>query len=165
MLCKLISVRLRGLFGKLTGKRSKAILIVVLLALLYCFGTFGVLFYLVANELAPVLCATPYAWFFFALVGLISFGISFFFTAFTAKTELFEAKDNELLLSLPIKSRTILLSRLALLLGSEYLFSFLVMIPCGIAWAKHAGLTFLPAYLLGCLSLPLLTTALASVVG
>ncbi|MBE6927495.1 MAG: hypothetical protein E7467_03245 [Ruminococcaceae bacterium] len=165
MLCKLISIRLQGLLGKLSGKRGKGFLIVLALAFLYCFGTFGVLFYLMSNELAAILHATDYAWFYFALVGLVSFGLSFFFTAFTAKTELFESKDNELLLSLPIKPRTILLSRIALLLGMEYLFSFLVMIPCGIAWAQHAGLGFLPAYLLGCLSLPLLTSALASVVG
>ena len=165
MLCKLISIRLKGLLGKTVGKRGKGIMIVGILALLYCYGTFGILFYLMSNELASVLYATDYAWFYFALVGLVSFGISFFFTAFTAKTELFEAKDNELLLSLPIKPRTILLSRLALLLGAEYLFSFLVMIPCGIAWTRHAGFSFLPSYLLGCLCLPLLTSALASILG
>lgn len=165
MLCKLISIRLRGLLGKITGKRSKGLLIVLALVFLYCFVIFGALLYIMSDKLAAVLHKTDYAWFYFALVGLVSFGLSFFFTAFTAKNELFEAKDNELLLSLPIKPRIILLSRLALLLSSEYLFSFLVMIPCGIAWAQYAGLSFLPAYLLGCLSLPLLTTALASVLG
>ncbi len=168
MLCKLISIRLRGIFAKSAmrnGKKSKAMVIVFPLLMLYCVGVFGALFYHLFSQLAGVLYATPFAWFFFALVGLMSFGISFFFTAFTAKSELFEAKDDELLLSLPIRPRTILLSRMSILLLSEYLFSFLVMIPAGIAWGSYAGFGFVPRYVLGCLSLPLLSAALACVLG
>ncbi len=166
MLCKLISIRLRSLFGKtfVTGGK-KWVRILLAIVLPYCAVSFGALFYLMFDAFAETLCGTPFAWFYFALVGLMSFGISFFFTAFTAKSELFEAKDNELLLSLPIKPRTILLSRLSLLLGAEYLFSLLVMLPAGIAWGIYAGCGFLPLYILGCLSFPLLAAALASIVG
>lgn len=166
MLCKLILVRLRALFGSIFvtgGKKGMRILLAIVLP--YCAITSGAVFYLLFDSLAETLCGTPFAWFYFALVGLISFGISFFFTAFTAKSELFEAKDNELLLSLPLHPRTILLSRLSILMGAEYLFSFLVMIPAGIAWGIYAGIGFLPLYILGCLSFPFLTAALASIVG
>ncbi len=165
MLCKLISIRLRGLLGKVAGKQSKWLKLVIVLALAYAVAGSGVLMYLLFSELAGPLSGTPLAWFYFAMVGLLSFGLSFFFTAFAAKSELFEAKDTELLLSLPLKPRTILLSRLSILLLSEYLFSFLIMVPAGIAWALHDGLSFLPTYLLGSLFLPLLSAALASVVG
>lgn len=167
MLCKLISLRMRGLLHRTKGKKGggKALTIFILCMLSICVASFGAMFYFLGSMLAETLYATPFAWFYFALVGLLSFGISFFFTIFAAKSELFEATDNELLLSLPIKPRTILLSRLFMLLGSEYLFSFLVMIPAGIAWGVEAGPGFLPAYILGCLCLPLLTASLASAVG
>lgn len=167
MLCKLISLRLRGLMHRTSGKNGggKAPTIFALCMLLICAVSFGTLFYFPGDMLAETLYGTAFAWFYFALAGLLSFGISFVFTVFAAKSELFEAMDNELLLSLPIKPRTILLSRLSILLGSEYLFSFLVMIPAGIAWGGVAGIGFLPAYILGCLCLPLLTASLASVVG
>ncbi len=165
MLCKLISVRLRGLIGKASGKGGKWTRILILAVLGFGAVSIGATFYLLFSEFAGAMHGTQLAWFYFAMVGLMSFGISFFFTAFAAKSELFEAKDNEMLLALPLKPRTILLSRLSVLLLSEYLFSFLIMIPAGIAWGITDGLGFLPLYILGSIFLPLLTAGLASIVG
>jgi len=165
MLCKLISVRLKGLVSKSTGNGRKWLKVILAFAVLVGVSGICAAFYFMFSAIAQALHATHLAWFYFALVGLMSFGISFFFTALAAKSELFDSKDTELLLSLPIKPRTILLSRLSIFLGSEYLFSFLVMLPAGIAWGIHAGVSFLPLYILGSLCLPLLTAALASLVG
>ncbi|MCI6265315.1 MAG: hypothetical protein MR598_00525, partial [Erysipelotrichaceae bacterium] len=41
---------------------------------------------------------------------------SFFFTIFSAKNSLFENKDNDLLFSLPIDKKTVLFSRLSIIL-------------------------------------------------
>ena len=165
MLCKLISVRLRGLVSKTSGKGGVWAKALILAALSIGVVSIGATLYLLFSTLAETMHGTPLAWFYFALVGLMSFGVSFFFTAFAAKSELFEAKDTELLLAFPIKPRTILLSRLSILLLSEYLFSFLIMIPAGIAWGLLDGLGFLPLYILGSVFLPLLTAGLASIVG
>jgi hypothetical protein len=48
--------------------------------------------------------------------------VFFIISIFTAQAELFEAKDNDLLLSMPIKPRTILLSRIGIMIQYDYLF-------------------------------------------
>lgn len=171
MLWKLIKLRLIGMLSRSSSKnkngKKSGTSVVVLCALAICFLMFGVMFYGLFGMMADTIGILPeYHWFYFALVGLFAFGISFFFTAFTAKSELFEAKDNELLLSLPIRPRTILLSRMAILIGTEYLFSLLVMLPAGLAWFGNAGsrAQLLP-YIAGCLFLPLLSASLASLIG
>lgn len=170
MLGKLIKLRLQNIFSNLTTRRKngKGMLVLFALLMIYGLGAFVFLFYQMFGVIAETLAAAPsYHWFYFALVGLLSFGISFFFTAFTAKSELFEAKDNELLLSMPIKPRTILLSRMAILLGLEYLISLLVMAPAGVAWFRSAGpdVTKLVLYIVGSIFLPLISASIACVVG
>lgn len=172
MLWKLTKIRLLGLLNRNVAKQKKAngkgTAILLAILFLFCIGVFGMLFFgmflLMAESMQPL---PQYQWFFFALVGLVSFGISFFFTAFTAKSELFEAKDNELLFSMPLRPRTILLSRMLMLLGAEYLFSLLVMIPAGLAWFLTAGSAGvqLVYYILGGLFLPLLSVSFASLIG
>ncbi len=168
MLGKLIKLRLQNILSRTTARRKNGRGMLILFALLmaYCVGVFGFMFYhvfgLIAEGIIP-----EYHWFYFALVGLFSFGISFFFTAFTAKSELFEATDNELLLSMPIKPRTILLSRMAILLGIEYLISLLAMVPAGIAWFNKTGLNVsqLALYIVGSAFLPLISASVACLVG
>jgi len=171
MLGKLIKLRLQGILSRTVSRRrpgSKGMLILFAALMIYCIGVFGFLFYGLFSLMADTLAAAPdYQWFYFALVGLLSFGLSFFFTAFTAKSELFEAKDNELLLSMPIKPRTILLSRMAVLLGTEYLVSLIVMIPAGIAWFTVAGMNVkqLVLYCIGSIFLPLFSASIACLIG
>ena len=54
---------------------------------------------------------------------------SFFFTIFSAKNALFENKDNDLLFSLPIKKKTVLLSRLSSILIYNFLIGLFIIIP------------------------------------
>ena len=170
MLLRLIKLRLQNILGSMTArkKNGKGMLVLFALLMIYGLGSFVFLFYQMFGVIAGTLAAAPpYHWFYFALVGLLSFGLSFFFTAFTAKSELFEAKDNELLLSMPIRPRTILLSRMAVLLLVEYLISLLVMAPAGAAWFSNAGLnvTQLVLYIVGSVFLPLISASIACVVG
>ena len=172
MLWKLVKIRLMGLFSqtfnrrKNNGKRRSPVLMIVLLA--FCVLAFGLMFFELFGLMSTTIGAVPqYHWFYFAMVGIFAFGISFFFTAFTAKSELFEAKDNELLLAMPIRPRTILLSRMIVLLGTEYLFSFLVLIPAGLAWFLliEMDALLLVRFIIGGLLLPLLSASIASLIG
>lgn len=170
MLGKLIKLRLQNILCRTTArkKNGKGMLVLFAVLMIYCFGVFGFLFYQMFGIMAETLAAAPqFHWFYFAMIGLMSFGLSFFFTAFTAKSELFEATDNELLLSMPIKPRTILLSRMAILLLVEYLISLLVMVPAGLAWFGSAGLNAmqLVLYIVGSVFLPLCSASIACVVG
>ena len=172
MLWKLVKIRLTGLLSQTfnrrrsNGKPRSPVLILVLLA--FCILSFGLMFFEMFSGMVGTIGLVPqYHWFYFAMVGMFAFAISFFLTAFTAKSELFEAKDNEMLLAMPIRPRTILLSRMVVLLGTEYLFSFLVLIPAGLAWILPMGMDalLLVRYILGCLLLPLLSASLASLIG
>lgn len=90
---------------------------------------------------------------------------SFIFCIFNAASFVFGARDNNLLMSLPISSFVIVLSKLAALYLENLFFCFCVLLPATIAHVAFGGqlttalLFFFPVALL----LPLLPTALSLV--
>lgn len=85
------------------------------LLFLYVFGVFGALFFLTFGSLGDAYHTLGLDWLYFALFAVADLALMFIFSVFTAKSQLFEAKDNELLLSMPIPPRQILTSRLVML--------------------------------------------------
>lgn len=67
--------------------------------------------------------------YYLTIIFALSSIVSFFFTIFSAKNALFENKDNDLLLSLPIAKKTILLSRLSNILIYNFIISLFIIIP------------------------------------
>ena len=162
MLKTLLRVRLAAFAAYFTGasrsqkKRSGAQKIAMLLLMLYCFAAFGMLFYTSFSALAGVYAKLSLGWLYFAMYAVAAFALMVFGTVFTAKAQLFEAKDNELLLSLPVRPRDILASRMVSLLLWNLLFGLMVAVPALLAWTQAARL---PA--LGFVSFILLLPALA----
>ena len=162
MLKTLLRVRLAAFAAYFTGasrsqkKRSGAQKIGMLLLMLYCFAAFGMLFYTSFSSLAGVYAKLSLGWLYFAMYAVAAFALMVFGTVFTAKAQLFEAKDNELLLSLPVRPRDILASRMVSLLLWNLLFGLMVAVPALLAWTQAARL---PA--LGFVSFILLLPALA----
>ncbi len=162
MLKTLLKVRLAAFAAYFTGasrsqkKRSGAQKIAMLLLMLYCFAAFGMLFYTSFSALAGVYAKLSLGWLYFAMYAVAAFALMVFGTVFTAKAQLFEAKDNELLLSLPVRPRDILASRMVSLLLWNLLFGLMVAVPALLAWTQAARL---PA--LGFVSFILLLPALA----
>lgn len=162
MLKTLLRVRLAAFAAYFTGasrsqkKRSGAQKIAMLLLMLYCFAAFGMLFYTSFSALAGVYAKLSLGWLYFAMYAVAAFALMVFGTVFTAKAQLFEAKDNELLLSLPVRPRDILASRMVSLLLWNLLFGVMVAVPALLAWTQAARL---PA--LGFVSFILLLPALA----
>lgn len=162
MLKTLLKVRLAAFAAYFTGasrsqkKRSGAQKIGMLLLMLYCFGAFCMLFYTSFSSLAGVYAKLSLGWLYFAMYAVAAFALMVFGTVFTAKAQLFEAKDNELLLSLPVRPRDILASRMVSLLLWNLLFGLMVAVPALLAWTQAARL---PA--LGFVSFILLLPALA----
>ncbi len=79
--------------------------------------------YLVSKILGPLynnMLAADMEWLYFAMVGGLAFLISFMFTSIYAQGAIFEAKDNEMLLSMPIPPTAILCSRM----GALYFLNF-----------------------------------------
>ena len=106
--------------------KRKVILVLILAAyiIVSLYMIFNDFFLNIYEKLNLLNLANYYLIFLFIIVSFLSF----FFTIFTAKNALFENKDNNLLFSLPIKKKIILLNRLTNLLLFNFLISFLSLI-------------------------------------
>ena len=116
------------------GKSSKGKMIVYGLLMLYALGVFCWLFGQIFAQLAAPLYTAGSGWLYFVYVFILAFAVMFVFSVFAAKNRLYEAKDNDLLLSMPILPSTILASRMALLLAMNVLFGAIVVAPAIYRW-------------------------------
>ncbi|MDR3071968.1 MAG: hypothetical protein LBU41_00560 [Clostridiales Family XIII bacterium] len=151
---------MKGSGNKKTGG-GKIFLLVLLV--LYIAAVFVGMLAMFFHSLLEPFFTFGIGWLYFALLGLIAFGISVVGTIFTASAQIFAAKDNELLLSMPIKPSAILMSRLLVLLSFEYALTTVVMLPAFVLWlfggyATAAGIIF---FIMGVLLLPLMAMAAA----
>ena len=104
---------------------------IVLYILLFVYLAF--MFFTVARSLAASLVPAGYGWLFYALMGLIALAFGVFGSVFNTYAGLYHAKDNELLLSMPIPPRSILLVRMVGVYAMGMLYSCIVMVPSIIA--------------------------------
>ena len=149
------------------GKKKKP-LSIALVALLYTFiiAVFAFIFTGVAILLAPALVAIGADWFYFLVFIGIDVSLVFIFGVFETKSEIFECRDNALLLSLPIKPRDIVISRVLSVIIWNYIESLVVFLPAIIVYACVGG-----SYLgvigssIVLLFLPLLPTAISCIIG
>ncbi len=118
--------------GKPQGKGMLVVitLLYIYVALVMCFAA-GLSFYVMA---------TPYHaagldWLYFAMAGLMALGFSLIGTVFTTQSQLYDAKDNDLLLAMPLTPGQILLSRMVPLLALNLLFAAVVMVPAILVYA------------------------------
>lgn len=125
--------------GKSGKAKNKKMDLLYLIVFAYAFIVVGYMMYTMADNLCPALVATGMEWLFFALFGLMSMGLSVIFGIFTTQPMLYDAKDNEFLLALPIPASKILFSRMALLYGQNLLCSLLIFIPSLIAYSQTVG--------------------------
>ena len=141
----LFRVRLLSLKSSLTGanrsnrKRSKAQLLGFGVLMLYTFGYFAFMLFTTFDTLAEPFSAMGLGVIYFALAALMAFALMFVGSVFSAKAQLYEATDNDLLLSMPIKPGEVLLSRMLLLLVMNLLFGTVVSAPAMAAWGQAAG--------------------------
>ena len=131
--------------SKKDGKRRSPVAILGFAVLIiYALCASGVMFYLLADTLCVPLVSAGLSWVYFALVGVMATGLACIGSAFGAKIQLYEAKDNDLLLSMPIKPWQILLSRMVGLYAITWLFTSLVFVPSLISYFVHFGVEILP---------------------
>ncbi|MFA9378515.1 MAG: hypothetical protein ACERKZ_17475 [Lachnotalea sp.] len=93
--------------------------------------------------------------------------ITLFFTVFKSNGIIFGFKDYEMLVSLPIKTSTIITSRFLYMYVMNTLFAAVVMIPLGIAYYIFESPTglFVVIWLCGILLSTMIPTTLAAVIG
>ena len=148
--------------GKKAAQLGTYIALAVLGVLLLAGGGVGL------NALFGGFCAALAAqgqtWAFFAAAGGLAFILALVLTLFYAQGVIFEAKDNELLLSMPIRPSAILASRIASVYFLNALSSLLLLGAAGYTVSARTGdLSTLSVILLilCALLLPLLSTALS----
>lgn len=113
-----------------SGKnRSKAGIIGYGLLYLLIFGFLGVMFFFVAEMLCTPLAWAGLGWLYFALMGLIAVFLGVFGSVFNTYSSLYLAKDNDLLLSMPVPPSRILLIRLFGVFAVGMLYELIVMVP------------------------------------
>ncbi len=144
-----------------TGRKKQntalAVLLVALMAWAWIVfaGMMGGLFTLFATIQCPPSL-------YFSLVGAIATLFAVLGSVYYTKTQLYEAKDNEMLLAMPITPGAILGSRLALILFLGYLFEGIVFIPAGIVYLFYYPVGFfgILGYIIGCLIMPAIAIAI-----
>ena len=170
----LFRVRLLSLKSSLTGanrsnrKRSKAQLLGFGVLMLYTFGYFAFMLFTTFDTLAEPFSAMGLGVIYFALAALMAFALMFVGSVFSAKAQLYEATDNDLLLSMPIKPGEVLLSRMLLLLVMNLLFGTVVSAPAMAAWGQAAGFSvgsFICCFFVLFVLLPLIALALSAAFG
>lgn len=121
--------------NKKTGKmRSKAGIIGYTVLFLLLFASIGFAFYTVAALLADSFVSTEFEWLYFSLTGLISIALGVFGSVFNTYAALYHAKDNELLLSMPIPPSYILASRVVGVYAMGLLYEAIIFVPSAIAY-------------------------------
>ena len=166
MLSRLIKVRLQLTVGSLLGRRRGRgrfgiAALLALFALLFGFMSASLAF-LFAGALLP----SGLDSIFFAVFNVASFSIVFVFSIFETKSELFECRDNDLLLSMPVPSRYIVLSRVLSVLILNLAESAVIMLPAIVIYAAFGGgALYAIGGIITTLLLALLATVIATGVG
>ena len=117
-----------------TGKnRSKAGTIGFVILYLVLFVYLAFVFFMVASSLAGALIPLGYGWLYYALMGLIALAFGIFGSVFNTYAGLYHARDNELLLSMPIPPRQILFVRMLGVYAMAMLYTCIIMVPTIVA--------------------------------
>ncbi len=153
--------------AKAKKKPSVGIIILVAFLMLYLVGALLMMMIGLSVSTCQPLVEDGYGWFYFAMPFGICLLISVFFGIFSSQSQIFNARDNELLLSMPIPPRDILISRLFMMMAPDYFIEMLVVAVFGIVYAMFYGATLVGTLILCLLAIvmPLLAVAVYSLLG
>ncbi len=149
-------------------KKGATIRSIILFVVLMVFV--GAMFYILSGSLSSLLLTETSGttdWFFFAIEGILSIILGVFGSVFNTMSMLYKAKDNELLLSMPIPPLYILISRMIMVYAMSLLYTAPIWVAAMIRYQNsrgwNIGTLLLELFLL--LMLALLVTVLACVAG
>jgi len=122
--------------GKVSGT-SRIIGMCFLFA--YVFWALMRMFYEVFLIMCRPLAENGTSWFYFAFGGVMAFGFGVVCSLLIVHKQLYDARDNDLLLSMPVKPRDILVSRLVMLWVQTFVFEMMILLPLGLAYVHEMG--------------------------
>ena len=123
------------------NRTKKGTILYIIFFVLLMFGYLGGLFGFLSYSLASPLVGAGMGWFYFLILGGIALVLGIFGSVFSTYSTLYMAKDNDLLLSMPIPIRYILVSRLTGVFITGFMFSIVVLLPMSIMYWIAAPLS------------------------
>lgn len=171
MLKALIFSRFAAMFAGNTRKRRKSSgagrIILLVFLLLYVFAALFAMMFGLFISMLPALAAQNAQWVIYAIAAIAAAALSLIFDIPMVQSQLYEARDNEFLLSMPIAPWKILFSRMIALYGISLLYSLAFYIPAFVAVLLYvtpsaAGIAL---FVLAALLSPLLPLAISCLIG
>lgn len=163
-----LETRALFLLDKKKGKKRNPFAVAGLcFLLLYALVGAGVMIWSLCDMLCEPLAVSGLSWVYFAFASIFATGLACIGSVFAAKSKLFEAKDNETLLSMPLPTWKILFSRMISLYILTFFCYALVFIPALVKYFTVVGFS-VSAFLCGfalVLFVPFALLALCSLVG
>jgi len=121
------------------GKKKFGRSVLLVLVYLYVAVMYSFMFYEQFGSVAIIYDTLKLGWLFFALSSISSAMIILAFTILSSEQYLYEAKDNDLLLSMPIKKEYLLIARSIPLFILGIFSSAITMISTLVAWIINVG--------------------------
>ena len=120
-------------------KSSKTKAILILLAIIYGFGsilfTIGLMFF----DLGKILTEAGMGDILLNFIFIYATGLSIMFVLFRANGYIFHYKDYDILEPLPIKGRTVILAKMTVMMSFIYITIFTVSAPIAFSYFYHGG--------------------------
>lgn len=169
----LVKTRISGMLSQMMRgskngkKRGAGFKILIGLLVIYVIGCFFMLFGMMFYTLCEAFVESGLTWLYFSMAAIMSTVLAFVGSIFMTQSQLYDARDNELLLSMPIKPQSILASRMVVLYITGFALEALVMLPAGIVYLiqKPAAAASIAIYVALLFVLPLIALALSCIVG
>ncbi len=160
----------KGIFGKMGMSSGSGANNVGMIILMFLYPFLGIYFAAMSFSLSSVLVGAVRSaneeWLYFVIFNVLTFVSITFLSVFETKNVLFDCKDNELLLSMPIRPSDILISRISTVVIFNYLISAVIMLPAVIVFfISGGGAVTLIGSLLVFMILPMLATAISCIAG
>lgn len=146
------------------GGKAKAIALYILLGI--CILPLFGMIYIIFREYFDAYGTISQSGSVLAMGFMMSAFLVFFFSLFVIPGVFYFSKDNDILLSLPLKPHTILSAKFTNCLLYDYSFSFFVVIPLGIAYAQSfpLGIWEIVCFLLVAFTLPIIPLIYSSII-
>lgn len=176
MLKELVKIRIKYMFSgffkgsrkkqKASGKTALKGVAIGLLAI-YVIGCFCFMFGALFGSVAEPLASADLLWFYFSLAGIMVFLLCFVGSVFMTQNQLYDANDNDLLLSMPIPTGYILASRLLALISLNYIYEIIIVLPAAFIYVVNFGASVVGviSFAICFLLLPLMVMALSALFG
>lgn len=142
-------------------------MMIYLLLGFYLFIMMFRIFYNLAASLCHPLCSVGNDWMYFALMGVMATFIGVTGSLFTANSTIYHARDNELLLSMPIPQWMIVFVRMAMIYLVSAAFEIMVMFPVCLIYmvVAEAPIWSIAFQVVSTLLLPVIAVAISCFIG